>query len=83
MDEEISADDSVSDEETPQRQIREQTNLKQKFARLLRRFKSSDDAEVNYIILYIMLYHMHIFNIFKQGHQLEPSYFYDLKQLAS
>ena len=51
IDDELSADDSgLSDEDTTpnhRRQIREQTNLKQKFARLLRRFKSSDDAEVN------------------------------------
>ncbi|XP_067938741.1 phosphofurin acidic cluster sorting protein 2-like [Watersipora subatra] len=44
MGDELSADESCSDEETPNTS-REQTNFKQKITKLLRRFKSSDDAE--------------------------------------
>lgn len=46
IDDELSADDSCSDDDGPGR-TREQTNFKQKIARLLRRFRSSDDAEVS------------------------------------
>jgi len=45
MDDDLSLDELCSDDEVPR--IREQTNFKQKIARLLRRFKSSDVAEVS------------------------------------
>lgn len=47
LDDEMSADDTCSDEEAPRTSARsEHSNFKQKIIRLLRRFKSSDDAEV-------------------------------------
>lgn len=46
IDDEISPDDSCSDDEVRNRTGEQAVNFKQKIARLLRRFRSSDDAEV-------------------------------------